>query len=123
MEIVINKENPANRNDIYKLLTEKIFLSHSQFMSAEDIKSLEANKINLQVSEILDEAIDFMLRNKILMKTYPELNVSLDDNYIDMGESECFELTNKAKLHIQSQEPTKFFNNEGVLLYILDFLP
>ena len=97
------------------------------------ITSFHRNKLNLgisasidiekQIEAVYDESIEFLLRNEIISKTYPDIDIFLDQNYIDLGINESYSLTNKAKRHIQSEEPIRFINSEGVVTFVLDFLP
>ena len=130
--------NPIRVNELFrpvlKILLNELSQSEEILTKLKEmITSFHRNKLNLgisasidiekQIEAVYDESIEFLLRNEIISKTYPDIDISLDQNYIDLGINESYSLTNKAKRHIQSEEPIRFINSEGVVTFILDFLP
>jgi neutral trehalase len=130
--------NPIRVNELFrpvlKILLNELSQSEEILTKLKEmITSFHRNKLNLgisasidiekQIEAVYDESIEFLLRNEIISKTYPDIDIFLDQNYIDLGINESYSLTNKAKRHIQSEEPIRFINSEGVVTFVLDFLP
>ena len=57
------------------------------------------------------------------MKKVGLVSLNNVDEFIKNSNDETLELTEIGKLHIQSEEPIKFYDNKRNLRYILDFLP
>ena len=97
----------------YKFLIRSIsnyIMSSYKEMKMNTVQSVNIDNIIFQVELNLDEAIEYLVFNNII-------NVKKSSN------DEIFELTEIGRLHIQSEEPIKFYDHERNLRYILDFLP
>ena len=86
-------------------------------------KILSDENLNIQVGKVFQESLDLLISNKLVNLEYPKLNISLIDKEVVVKSDPLFYLSDKAKMHIQSEEPVKFINANGETLYILDFLP
>tara|TARA_B110000438_G_scaffold251246_1_gene255574 strand:+ start:299 stop:556 length:258 start_codon:yes stop_codon:yes gene_type:complete len=78
--------------------------------SSENSSFINIENILIQVELKLYEAIDYLVFNNIINTTRSINNTE-------------YELTEIGKLHIQTEEPIKFYDQERNLRYILDFLP
>ena len=97
----------------YKFLIRSIsnyIMSSYKEMKMNTVQSVNIDSLIFQVELNLDEAIEYLVFNNII-------NVKKSSN------DEIFELTEIGRLHIQSEEPIKFYDHERNLRYILDFLP
>ena len=86
-------------------------------------KVLRDKNLDNQVSEIFLKSLDLLISNKLVNLEYPKLDISLIDKEVIAKSDPLFYLSDKAKMHIQSEESIKFINANGETLYILDFLP
>lgn len=97
----------------FKLLIDGIadlILISFKEIDIEVTSSLNKDNIIFQVELNIEEAIEYLVFNNIVI---------MKKNSND----ETLELTEIGKLHIQSEEPIKFYDNKRNLRYILDFLP
>ena len=86
-------------------------------------KILSGENLNIQVGKVFQESLDLLILNKLVNLEYPKLDISLIDKEVVAKSDPLLYLSDKAKMHIQSEEPIKFISANGETLYILDFLP
>ena len=121
LQFLVVQNAPKDIFSIKKDVIKRIKNTYKKYDPKNNI--LDRNNIDIQVEKIFEESLDLLISNKLINIDYPKLDVEIIDKQVIAKSDPLFYLTDKAKIHIQSEESIKFINAKGETLYILDFLP
>ena len=121
LQFLVVQNAPKDIFSIKKDVITRIKNTYKKYDPKNNI--LDRNNIDIQVEKIFEESLDLLISNKLINLEYPKLDVEIIDKQVIAKSDPLIYLTDKAKIHIQSEESIKFINAKGETLYILDFLP
>ncbi|MEC9451705.1 MAG: hypothetical protein VYB79_04855 [Chloroflexota bacterium] len=121
LQFLVFKDQPIGSRIIEEDVILRIKNTYKKYDPENEI--LNTIDIDSQVSELLEESIELLISNKLVAMKYPKLDISIIEKEIKVEGEALFYLTDKARIHIQSEESIKFIGANGETLYILDFLP
>ena len=121
LQFLVFQKDPIGLNILKEGLILRIKNSYKKY--DPNNKILNNKNLDIQLDKIFEESLDLLISNKLVNLEYLKLDISFVDKEIVAKRDPLFYLSDKAKMHIQSEEPIKFINANGETLYILDFLP
>jgi len=120
LQFLVFQKDPIGLNILKEGLILRIKNSYKKY--DPNNKILNNKNLDIQLDKIFEESLDLLISNKLVNLEYLKLDISFVDKEIVAKRDPLFYLSDKAKMHIQSEEPIKFINANGETLYILDFL-
>ena len=121
LQFLVVQNAPKDISSIKKDIIKRIKNTYKKYDPKNNI--LDRNSIDIQVQKIFEESLNLLISNKLINIEYPKLDVEIIDKQFIAKSVPLIYLTDKAKIHIQSEESIKFINAKGETLYILDILP
>ena len=121
LQFLAFQKDPAGLNILKEDVIQRIKYTYKKY--DPDNKILGNKNLDIQLDKIFKEALDLLISNKLVNLEYPKLDISFVGKEVVVKSDPLFYVSDKAKMHIQSEDAIKFINANGETLYILDFLP
>jgi len=121
LQFLAFQKDPVGLNILKEDVIQRIKNTYKKY--DPDNKILGNKNLDIQLDKIFKEALDLLISNKLVNLEYPKLDISFVGKEVVVKIDPLFYLSDKAKMHIQSEDAIKFINANGETLYILDFLP